>query len=53
MRREHNLIPEDEDWKKKLFRIIYFADTPLGKLFDLLLLFMITLSTIIIILDSV
>lgn len=53
MRREHNLIPEDEGWKKKLFRIIYFADTPLGKLFDLVLLFMITLSTIIIILDSV
>lgn len=53
MRREHNLIPAEGKWKKKLFHIIYFADTPLGKLFDVTLLLMITLSTIIIILDSV
>lgn len=53
MRREHNLIPAEAKWKRKLFRIIYFADTPLGKLFDVVLLMMITLSTIIVILDSV
>ena len=28
MRREHNLIPEEAEWKKKVFRIINFAETP-------------------------
>lgn len=53
MRREHNLIPAEGCWKKKLFRIIYFADTPLGKLFDVVLLLLIALSTFIVVLDSV
>ena len=33
-KREHNLIAEDTPWKKKIFRIIYFSDTPSGKIFD-------------------
>lgn len=53
MRREHNLIPEKSPWKKNLFRIIYFADTPLGKLFDVILLLLIALSTLIVVLDSI
>ena len=53
MQREHNFIPAEGEWKKKLFRIGYFADTPLGKLFDVTLLFMIALSAMIVILDSV
>lgn len=53
MRREHNLIPADGELNKKLFRIIYFADTPLGKLFDVVLLLLIALSTLTVILDSV
>ena len=53
MQREHNFIPAEGEWKKKLFRIVYFADTPLGKLFDVTLLFMIALSAMIVILDSV
>ena len=53
MSREHNLIPEDEEWKKQWFRIIYFSDTPLGKLFDVTLLIMIFWSALIVILDSV
>lgn len=53
MRREHNLIPAEGEWKKTLFRIIYFADTPLGKLFDMVLLLLIGLSTLIVVLDSV
>lgn len=53
MRREHNLIPAEGEWKKALFRIIYFADTPLGKLFDVVLLMLIGLSTFIVVLDSV
>ena len=53
MRREHNLIPEEAEWKKKVFRIIYFAETPLGKLFDVVLLGMIVLSALIVVMDSV
>ena len=53
MRREHNLIPEEAEWKKKVFRIIYFAETPLGKLFDVVLLAMIVLSALIVVMDSV
>lgn len=53
MRREHNLIPAEGRWKKRLFRIIYFADTPLGKLFDVTLLLLIGFSTLIVVLDSV
>ncbi|MDO5615716.1 MAG: ion transporter [Cruoricaptor ignavus] len=51
-KREHNLIPEQTPWKKKLFRIIYFADTPAGKMFDILLLVMIVLSTFIVMMES-
>ena len=52
-KREHNLIAEDTPWKKKIFRIIYFSDTPSGKIFDLLLLLMIILSTFIVMMESV
>ncbi len=52
-KREHNLIAEDTPWKKKIFRIIYFSDTPSGKIFDLLLLLMIFLSTFIVMMESV
>ena len=44
---------EEAEWKKKVSRIIYFAETPLGKLFDVVLLAMIVLSAMIVILDSV
>lgn len=50
--REHNLIPENVPWKRRLFRIIYFADTPAGKLFDLSLLIVIVLSTLLVMLES-
>ncbi len=53
MEREHNFIPERKKWKRQLFRIIFKADTKLGKLFDLLLLFLILLSTFIIMMESV
>lgn len=51
--REHNLIPEKKKWKRQLFRIIYRADTPLGKLFDICLLILIFLSTFIVMMESV
>ncbi|HTO16873.1 MAG TPA: ion transporter [Edaphocola sp.] len=45
------LIPE-EGWKKKAFTIIYRADTPAGKLFDISLLVAILLSTLLVIWES-
>jgi len=40
-------------WKNKLHEIIYEADTPLGKWFDLTLILLIVLSVILIMLESV
>lgn len=51
--KEHNLIPGRKKWKRQLFRIIYHADTPLGKLFDICLLVLISLSTFIVMMESV
>lgn len=53
MEREHNLVPGDKLWKRFLFRIIYRADTRLGKLFDITLLSLILVSTFIIMMESV
>lgn len=53
MEREHDLIPEDTLWKRFLYRIIYRSDTKLGKLFDIILLFLILASTFIIMMESV
>ncbi len=41
------------DWRKKLYIIIFEADTPGGKLFDLLLILSILLSVIAVMLDSI
>ncbi len=51
--KEHNLIPERTKWKRQLFRIIYRADTPLGKTFDIALLLLILVSTFIVMMESV
>jgi voltage-gated potassium channel len=40
-------------WKKRLHEIIYEADTPIGKAFDVILLFVIVLSIILVLLESV
>ena len=40
-------------WKNRLHDIIYEADTPMGKLFDVILLILIVLSIIIVMLESV
>ncbi|UOE38888.1 MULTISPECIES: ion transporter [Chryseobacterium] len=53
MEREHNLIPEDKLWKRFLYRVIYRSDTRLGKLFDVVLLVLILLSTAIIMMESI
>ncbi len=41
------------DWKSKLHEIIYEADTPAGKLFDILLLIAILVSIVAVMLESV
>ncbi|HHL32026.1 MAG TPA: ion transporter, partial [Oceanospirillales bacterium] len=50
-------MPEEKshrkNWRSKIFKIIYHADTPAGKWFDLLLIIFIVLSVLTIILDSV
>lgn len=51
--RENNFVAERKKWKRQLFRIIYRADTPLGKIFDISLLILIVLSTMIVMLESV
>ena len=40
-------------WKRKLHEVIYEADTPAGKAFDIILLIVIVLSIIIVMLESV
>jgi len=53
MKPEYNLIPEKNPVLKKIYRIIYFSETPGGKLFDIFLLFCILLSTVLIMLETV
>jgi voltage-gated potassium channel len=48
------LKPQNKkSWRYKLHEIIYEADTPLGKLFDVVLLFLIVLSVVLVMLESV
>ncbi|APU67135.1 MAG: ion transporter [Bacteroidota bacterium] len=45
--------PEYPAWKQKLHEIIYEADTPAGKLFDIVLLFFIVFSVVLVMLESI
>lgn len=49
---KEKLIPET-GWREKVYRIIYFSDTPAGKLFDTILLFAILISTALVMLESI
>jgi voltage-gated potassium channel len=40
-------------FKERIYRIIFFTDTPLGKAFDIVLLILILLSVVIVALESV
>ncbi|MBU1821597.1 MAG: ion transporter, partial [Bacteroidetes bacterium] len=42
-----------KDWRHRLYVIIYEADTPSGKLFDVVLLWVILLSVVLVMLESV
>ena len=44
---------KEKNWKVKLHDIIYEADTPAGKLFDIILLFVILFSIFLVMLESV
>jgi voltage-gated potassium channel len=48
-----DLDKDHAPWRIKLYHIIYEADTPLGKLFDVVLLILIVLSIILVMLESV
>ena len=48
-----NDYTDENNWKATLHEIIFEADTPAGKTFDILLLFLILLSTAAVILESV
>lgn len=45
--------PEHSSWRSKLFEIIFEADTPAGKNFDILLIVSILISVLVVMLDSV
>ena len=45
--------PSKQNWRNNIFKVIYHADTPAGKWFDIMLIAFIILSVLIIVLDSV
>lgn len=45
--------PDNKSWRNRLREIIYEADTPMGKLFDVVLLILILLSIVLVMLESV
>ncbi len=50
---ERDQKPLSSDWRERLFVIIFESDTPQGKAFDVALLWMIVLSVLAVILESV
>ena len=52
MNRVFDNIPVKENWRKKLYIIIFEAETRLGKLFDVILIAAISLSVLVVMLDS-
>lgn len=53
MKPEYDLTPVDNKFLYRIYRTVYFSDTPAGKLFDIVLLGLIILSTILVMLQSV
>ncbi|MDY0387971.1 MAG: ion transporter [Methanolobus sp.] len=45
--------PDGNNWRSRLYDVIFKADTPIGKYFDLLLIVSILLSVLVVMLDSV
>ena len=53
MKPEYNLIPVDKPILKKIYRVIYLSDTRAGKIFDICLLVLILLNTLLIMLETI
>lgn len=53
MKPEYDLIPSDNPLLRRIYRVIYLSDTPAGKLFDIILLFLICFSTGLLMLETV
>lgn len=53
MKPEYDLIPQNHPFLKKIYRIIYFSDTKAGKFFDILLLILILISSVLLMLETV
>jgi len=49
----HELPAGKQDWRHRLHEIIYESDTPAGKLFDVILLWLILFSVVLVMLESV
>ena len=47
------MVKKSKYWKHRIHEIIYEADTPAGKLFDIVLLFLIVLSVVLVALESI
>lgn len=52
-RPEYNYRPQNNPLLKKIYRVIYFADTKAGKIFDVSLLVLILISTTLVMLETV
>lgn len=46
-------VGESNSWRNKTYEVIFEADTPSGKLFDVLLIFAILLSVTVVFLESI
>ena len=53
LKKHPEVKPEHSSWRSKLFEIIFEADTPAGKNFDILLIICILMSVLVVMLDSV
>ncbi len=53
MKPEYNLIPVEKPFLKKIYRVIYLSDTRAGKFFDIGLLILILISTLLIMLETI
>ena len=51
-RRKWHQFLHDEDLKQRIYSIVFESDTPKGKLFDIILIGSITLSVLLVILES-
>ena len=49
---EFDLIPED-GWRKKIYEVVYLSNTKAGKTFDIFLLALILISTVLLMVETI